>query len=231
MPYDAYRYNGATAQASPTGPTAPVLGGGYFYPRYFSPSFFTSAYWDHGLLVATIPTFPAPPYFASRYFASRYFTPWYWPTVASVGKFRDRDVYQAIQGLLDRTGEFDAVTFGGPEDQESVGAMQVLTCEITPRRVQTAPDVNPKRKVRKVEYLLTLRDRRGGQAEAYEALDRLDSVVRNALEQQSYGYCIADRSLLGAAQYDQQPSPDVSLSIVGTFTYVVNTASGYAEDS
>jgi hypothetical protein len=95
--------------------------------------------------------------------------------------YRDRDAFQAIVTSLAGTGEFASVVFGTPAELDAIGADRVPAAVVMPTSWDEVPDTAPSA-VRKVAFAVTLVVRGESGAERFRLLERLTSVVQNAVD-------------------------------------------------
>jgi hypothetical protein len=141
----------------------------------------------------------------------------------SVGGFRDHDVFASICEALAATGEFADVVLGEVVDQGNYGADRIPLAVITPVQWDESDESDPINLVRRVSYRLTLIVRDENPGSRFDFLDRLSSVVQNALDGSALnGGCLPALSKLRQGRYDQGPGhPEQRLTLLGEFSYIV----------
>jgi hypothetical protein len=174
----------------------------------------------------------------SLYFAPTFFSPFYFPPLSPPGSgvseltvlgYRDRDAYAAIIAALVVTGEFAEVVFGCPIDHTSIGADRFPLAVIVPSDWAEVDDVDPTVNVRRVTYTLTLvvRDEEAGQR--FQLLDRLTSVVQDAIDGADLnGGCLGALTKLRRGRFESRPKhPEQWVVLTGEFAYLVPTEAGH----
>ena len=174
---------------------------GYFSPSYFSPMYFASS--DSGSGGGTGP--PAP----------------------TVG-YRDRDAYAAIVAILGASGEFADVAFGLPLDRAVISPHRIPLAVVSPAGWVEVDDVDPIVNVRQVSYTLTLVVRGEDGYGRFQQLDRLTSVVQDALDGSDLGGCLPGLTKLRKGRPDPDARhPEQRLILTGEFTYLIFTQAGH----
>ena len=166
------------------------------------------------------------------YYAPTYFSPYFFAPLGPsssggpgepTNQFRDRDVFASIIGILNYTSEFFAVILGEPDELGKLGASQSPLIIITPFQWEERDDVDPVTLFRRVQYHLTLVVRDEEPENRYDLLDRLSSVVQNALDGSSLnGGCLPALSKIREGRFDKTSCyPEQRLAMQGEFTYLV----------
>jgi hypothetical protein len=169
------------------------------------------------------------------YFAPTYFSPFYFPPLAhpsddgSAAGYRDRDAFAAIVTALNNTGEFARIILGSSVDQSAVEANCVPLAVLVPSEWSEVDDVDPIVNVRQVTFTLTLVIRREDADERFHILDRLTSVVQNAIDGMDLsGGCLPTLTKLRRGHYEPRSKhPEQRLTLTGTFSYLVATPAGH----
>jgi hypothetical protein len=211
----------------------------YYAPTYFSPSYFLP------LVAAARSSAPSAPITrpntlldTSIYFTPTYFSPFYFPSFAitannsqpPVGSgYRDRDAYGAIIQALESTGEFAAIVLGSSIDHVAGGADRDPVAVILPSEWSEIDDVDPPICLRLVGYTLTLIVRAEDADERLQRVDRLTSVVQNAIDGSDLnGGCLSGLTKLRRGRYDAKSRhPEQRLTLTGTFAYLISTQTGH----
>lgn len=176
---------------------------------------------------------PSSGYFAPTYFAPDYFGS---PGATAPGgggsfmiAYRDRDAFAAILQTLKDTGEFADVLFPAPLDAAPVGADRAPLAVVVPIRWVEESDVSSDALLRRVSYDLVLVARAEDPRDRFETLDRLTSVVQNAVEGSTLGGACPNRSSrLRHGQYDSKARhPETRLTIDGAFSYWIETPNAH----
>ncbi len=142
--------------------------------------------------------------------------------------YRDRDGFTAIVAALQATGEFAGIAFPGQIDQAGVGADRQPLVVLVPGRFEEVDDAGAAALLRRVSYRLTLIVRDEDDAQGYDRLDRLASIVQNTLDSSTLGgVCLPSLSWLREGRYDAQARyPEQRLILDGAFAYQVAKATG-----
>lgn len=168
-------------------------------------------------------------YFTPTYFASDYFGS---PGATAPGEegssmaaYRDRDAFAAIIQILRATGEFADVLFPVPLDATSTGADRAPLAVVIPTQWVEEADVSSDALLRRVSYELVLVARAEDPRDRFETLDRLTSVVQNAIERSTLGGASPNgSSRLRHGLYDEKSRhPETWLTIDGAFSYWIET--------
>ena len=152
-------------------------------------------------------------------------TPWQPPV-----RMRDRDAINEMMSILRGLPDIDQVV-EGDRKSDQVGSQYGVVAYIKSMNPQTMSDQNPKRKLRIGNYQLEVEATARTSDEAYEILDRLDSVIHNKLEQKDYGFCVPFMSVLSDASYDYTQPPAVIMTMRGQFAYNINVVYGFDENA
>ena len=173
---------------------------GYFAPSYFSPSFF-------GPLGATAPGGDGSP----------------------MSAYRDRDAFAAIVKALSDSAEFAEVMFPSPPEGSLLGADRSPVAIVVPTQWIEQPDSVSSQMLRRVSFTLTLVARGEDPRERFEILDRLTSIVQNALEGSTLGgFCFAGMTHLRKGRYDPASRhPELRLSLDGGYCYAISSPTGH----
>jgi hypothetical protein len=141
----------------------------------------------------------------------------------AAGGFRDHDVFESIGEALAATGEFADVVLGEVVDQGNYGADRIPMAVVTPVQWDESDESDPINLIRRVSYRLTLIVRDENPGSRFDSLDRLSSVVQNALDGSALnGGCLPALSKLRQGRYDQGPGhPEQRLTLLGEFSYIV----------
>jgi hypothetical protein len=164
-------------------------------------------------------------------------TPLIWPAVVWPGRVggvvvppvqlgRDQVALQSIADLLAGTGEFDSVTFGTAPESARYASTDVPVVNLRRLDYSQRPDDCPSLTVRTVRYEIAATIRVRDQDEAEALLDRLDSVVLDAISLKGYGFCRPAKSIVGAGRFDTGAYPPTKIIWNGSFSYVTNSAVG-----
>ena len=176
--------------------------------------------------------------FAQTYFSSQYFPPLYFAPTALGGTsppapvqppgYRDRDAFAAIVAALGTTGEFAAVSIGVPPGRALVGPDRIPLAVVTPEGWEEEDDVDPIVNVRHVSYSLTLIVRGEDVTDRYQQLDRLTSVVQDALDGSDLGGCLPPLTKLRRGRLDPGARhPEQRVILAGEFSYLISTQAGH----
>ncbi len=178
--------------------------------------------------------------FTKTYFGATYFSPMYFaastagivvtvPPPPGPRGYRDRNAFAAIVAALESTGEFAAVLLGSPAYRTLVGADRTPMAVISPTEWDEEDDADPIFNVRHVSYLLTLICRGEIPGERYEQLDRLTSVVQNALDGSNLdGGCLPALTKFRRGRPDLSARhPEQRILLEGEFTYLISTQAGH----
>jgi len=177
--------------------------------------------------------------FTESYFSAAYFSPMYFaaPGTGNVVSappppppgYRDRDAFAAIVAALESTGEFAAVVLGSPADRALVGADRAPMAVVSPTDWDEEDDADPVFNVRHVSYTLTLICRGEDHEVRYEQLDRLTSVVQDALDGSDLaGGCLPALTKFRRGRPDPSARhPEQRLVLAGEFTDLINTQAGH----
>jgi hypothetical protein len=159
-----------------------------------------------------------------------------WPAVVWPGRVggvvpavqfgRDLVALQAIADLLTGTGEFDSVTFGTAPESARYASTDAPVVNLRRLDYSQRPDDCPSLTVRTVRYEIAATIRVRDQDEAEALLDRLDSVVLDAISLKGYGFCRPAKSIVGAGRFDTGAYPPTKIIWNGSFSYVTNSAVG-----
>jgi hypothetical protein len=98
----------------------------------------------------------------------------------------DRVAFDALLSALSATGEFASVTFGMPADLDTVGADRFPAAVVAPTGWAEAPD-DLSAALRTVEFTVSILVRDEDTRERFARLDRLGSVVLNAVDHSDLG--------------------------------------------
>ena len=176
---------------------------------------------------------PSSGYFAPTYFAPDYFGSPGGATPGGEGSpmsaYRDRDAFAAILQTLRATGEFAEVLFPARLDVTQARADRAPLAVVVPVQWVEEADVSSDALLRRVSYDLVLVARAEDARERFETLDRLTSVVQNALERSTLGgACPNGSSRLRHGQYDEKSRhPETRLTIDGAFSYWIDTPNAH----
>lgn len=171
---------------------------------------------------------PSFGYFAPNYFAPDYFGS---PGGTSPGgegspmtANRDRDAFAAILQALRATSEFADVLFPNRVEVTAAGADRAPLVVVVPVEWWEDSDVSSDALLRRVNYDLVLVARAEDPQERFETLDRLTSVVQNAIEGSTLaGTCPNRSSRLRHGEYDDKSRhPETRLTIKGAFSYWID---------
>jgi hypothetical protein len=178
----------------------------------------------------------------ARYFAPTYFAPLYfWPLVfpgegggsggggGSVTGYRDTDAYSAMIATLKETKEFAAVFFGITPDQRSGGSDALPAVVITPGVWSEIDDSDPIVVIRHIAFALTVIVREDDPFTRFDLLDRLSSVVQDALDGSDLGGgCLPPLTKTRRGQFLAGAGfPEQSAVIHGEFTYLIPYLDGH----
>jgi hypothetical protein len=165
------------------------------------------------------------PYFAGPYFSHFYFPPLeaLSPSTAS----RDRDVFRALQAALGATGAFDAVLMHQYDTPANMSPDRnpVVVLRRTDWLETNLADPTTIQRTVAFEIVIALRD---DDPEArFEAIERLESLVLNALDGQNWaGLCLRDQTAIRRGSDDPTAShPEARVILKGQFAYILE---GYA---
>src|SRR5262249_39462720 len=144
--------------------------------------------------------------------------------------YRDRDAYAAIVAALAATGEFAEVVFAVPLDHAPIGAGRSPLAVVVPDDWTEVDDVGGTGLVRHAPYALTLAVRDEDPQARFQRLDRLTSVVQNAIDGTDLGGgCLTTLTRIGSGRYDPAPRhPEQRVTLAGRFAYLIASASGHS---
>jgi hypothetical protein len=167
------------------------------------------------------------------YFAPTYFSPFYFPPVVAATQdtpgYRDRDAFAAIVAALSNTAEFADVVFGCTPHALSLGADRVPLALVVPTEWHELDDADPTVNIRRVTFTLTLVVRHESADCRFQLLDRLTSIVQNAIDGLDLnGGCLPNLTKLQSGLYESHAKhPEQRLMLTGSFSYLVSTNSAH----
>jgi hypothetical protein len=143
--------------------------------------------------------------------------------------YRDRDAFASLVNALSASSEFAEVVFPSPLDSSPIGADRSPLAVVVPTQWLEQPDSSSSLMLRRVSFTLTLVVRSEDPRERFEILDRLTSIVQNAIEGSTLGGgCLAGMTHLRKGRYDPASRhPELRLSIDGGFGYTISSATGH----
>jgi hypothetical protein len=171
---------------------------------------------------------PAPP---ARFFAPTFFSPYYFPSLVAAGRqgsgvsaYRDRDAFVAILAALSATGEFADVFFGTTPDDRAGGADRTPAAVVTPESWTEDDETDPIVFVRRVSFKISLIVRDEDPLTRFDSLDRLSSVVQNALDGTDLGGgCLAALTKMRWGLFDADARhPEQRVVLRGEFAYLIS---------
>ena len=174
--------------------------------------------------------------FAQSYFSPTYYPPTYFtspgagsgPPPPPASGYRDRDAYAALVAALAATGEFAEVAFGVMMVRAVEGPDRIPLAVVTPSSWAEVDVSDPIIDVRHVSYTLTLVVRDEDAAERFRQLDRLTSIVQDALDGSDLGGCLPALTKIRRGRLDPQARhPEQRMILAGEFTYLISTQAGH----
>ncbi|MDB5350784.1 MAG: hypothetical protein JWN86_2031 [Planctomycetota bacterium] len=144
--------------------------------------------------------------------------------------YRDRDAFASLVNALSASSEFAEVAFPSPLDSSPIGADRSPLAVLVPTQWLEQPDSASSLMLRRVSFTLTLVVRCEDPRERFEILDRLTSIVQNAIEGSTLGGgCLAGMTHLRKGRYDPASRhPELRLALDGGFCYTIPSATGHA---
>jgi hypothetical protein len=168
------------------------------------------------------------------YFAQTYFSPYYFPrlpftAIAISPGYRDRDAFVAIATALADTGEFANVILASSVEHAPVSADRTPLAVIAPNEWSEVDDSDPIVNLRQVAFTLTLVVRDDDAHQRFQLLDRLTSIVQNAVDGLDLGGgCLPNLTRLSRGRFDPKPKhPEQKLALSGFFSYLIPTYLGH----
>lgn len=171
------------------------------------------------------------PYFSPMYFPPPYFSP---PGAGAVvlpptqRRYRDGDAFAAILAALEGTREFADVVLGTTAERAALGADRVPIALVFPGSWDEEDDADPITNVRHVAYTITLVCRDEDPMGRYQQLDRLTSIIQDALEGSDLdGGCLPALTRVRRGRYlPSSHHPELRVVLSGTFTYLTSARVG-----
>ena len=168
----------------------------YFPPSYFAPSYFFNLSPSSSTIPVVDPT-PTPP----------------------STRTRDRDAYRAIVDELTALDCFDQVLFGPAGGWDRAGADRYPVLVVTPKGWQEMDDSDPIALVRLANFTLTIVIRDEDPISGFDELDRLTSLVEEALDYSDLnGSAMGSLTKVRSAKYLPASFPEQSVELDGEFT-------------
>jgi hypothetical protein len=151
--------------------------------------------------------------------------------------YRDRDAYAAILSALKATGVFAEVDFGTSLDEAAIAADRVPLTVVTPVEWAELDDADPMVYLRRVVFSLVIVVRDEDASQRFEQLDRLTSVVQDAIDGSDLGGgCIPALTVIRRGRYSVMRRgnssalsnhPEQRVSLIGEFTYLIPAQIGH----
>lgn len=165
----------------------------------------------------------APSYFAASYFAGAA------PAVVPGSGYRDRDGLAAIVAALATTRAFAAVTLGAPIDRARVGVDRSPLAAVLPDSWSESDDADQSGVLRVVAFQVVLSVRDADPSRGFDRLDRLSSLVQNALGGSDLGGgCVPALTRVRRGRFDVKPTgPESRVTLSGQFAYLIPSPSGH----
>lgn len=136
---------------------------------------------------------------------------------------RDWDVYLDIEARLIATGAFDEVAIGaGPDDAIFSADRTGAVCVISPAGWDELDDAEPEENIRRVTFGVEIVAREDNPRRRIKALERLTSVVQNAIDGQALaGITFPAMTKVRRGRYGKPRNPNQPLSLSGEFAYLI----------
>ncbi len=171
------------------------------------------------------------PYNAPTFFSTSYFAPVGSPPVATFDPstgYRDSDAFAAIVSALEATGEFAAVTLADNFARCGAGAPSPLA-SVNPVGWEEFDETDPTTLVRRVDFVVALQVREDDFSAAFKEIDRLASIVQDALDGSNLGGgCLPGLTLVRRGRFDREARhPEMRLQLAGEFSYLVANQSNH----
>lgn len=177
---------------------------------------------------------PVHLYFAPRYFPKRFFAPLSTSReddadLPATQGMRDYDGLVAIADAIRASGEFAEVRLGRGCDRHAWPADRFPRAIVIPRDWVEEDEVDPLSLIRRVNFdvALTVRDEEPEQR--FNQLDRLASLVMNAVDGLDLGErCLPSQTRIRHGRYDRRlKHPEQRLVLSGAFAYEIDSDTGH----